>query len=110
MIYERVDYMCPECSQIHFFKKGEKFSIICPECNIEMVYIGNKFTSKEEEEEKKARRSFQKSVPIVYCPYCNSFDTDKISGTSKIINTAIFGIFGTKRHKQWHCNQCGSDF
>ncbi len=30
--------------------------------------------------------------------------------TSKVVNTAIFGFFGTKRHKQWHCNQCNSDF
>lgn len=46
----------------------------------------------------------------VTCPYCNSTNTEKITATSKAINTALFGIFGTKRHKQWHCNKCGSDF
>lgn len=46
----------------------------------------------------------------VKCPYCKSTNTSKISTTSKVINTAIFGIFGTKRHKQWHCNECRSDF
>lgn len=48
--------------------------------------------------------------PIVTCPYCNSTDTKKISLTSKAVNTALFGFLGTKRHKQWHCNRCGSDF
>lgn len=44
------------------------------------------------------------------CPYCHSHNTKKITNTSKVINTALFGIFGTKRHKQWHCNNCKSDF
>ncbi len=47
---------------------------------------------------------------VVECPYCHSTDTKKISGTSKAINTALFGIFGQKRKYQWHCNKCGSDF
>ena len=46
----------------------------------------------------------------VECPYCHSINTSKISTTAKVVNTAIFGIFGTKRHKQWHCNECNSDF
>ncbi len=48
--------------------------------------------------------------PKVECPYCHSKNTKKISTTSKVVNTALFGIFGTKRHKQFHCNKCGSDF
>ncbi len=46
----------------------------------------------------------------VECPYCHSGDTKKISTTSKIVNTAFLGLFGTKRYKQWHCNSCNSDF
>jgi len=48
--------------------------------------------------------------PIVQCPYCHSANTTKITATSKAVNTALFGFLGTKRHKQWHCNQCKSDF
>lgn len=50
------------------------------------------------------------ATPSVTCPYCKSSNTHKISATSKAVNTVLFGIFGTKRHKQWHCNKCGSDF
>lgn len=46
----------------------------------------------------------------VMCPYCKSINTKKISTTSKAVNTAMFGLLGTKRHKQWHCNNCNSDF
>ena len=48
--------------------------------------------------------------PEVQCPYCRSVNTHKISVMSKAVNTAIFGLFGTKRHKQWHCNSCGSEW
>ncbi|MDE7239290.1 MAG: hypothetical protein K2N41_06215 [Lachnospiraceae bacterium] len=56
------------------------------------------------------KESLFNAKPIVKCPYCHSEDTKKISATAKVVNTAIFGIFGSKRHKQWHCNSCNSDF
>ena len=112
MIYERVCYMCPKCNQGHFFNKAEKFSTICPNCNVEMICVESKFVSKEQEEKREAEinRKFSQPTTLVCCPYCNSANTSKISTTAKIVNTAVFGIFGTKRHKQWHCNSCNSDF
>lgn len=116
MIYERICYMCPKCNQGHFFNKAEEYSIICPDCNIEMRDMGSEFVDSEEEKKKSERfqkrmqQALQNPSPLVYCPYCNSVNTSKISTASKVINTAMFGIFGTKRHKQWHCNQCNSDF
>lgn len=56
------------------------------------------------------KNNLKSSKLTIYCPYCNSLNTSKISTTSKVVNVAVFGIFGTKRHKQWHCNECGSDF
>ena len=46
----------------------------------------------------------------VHCPYCNSTNVNKISGLSKAGSIAMFGIFSRKVHKQWHCNDCRSDF
>lgn len=60
-----------------------------------------------ENREKLYGNSKEKSIE---CPYCHSKDTKKISTTSKVVNTAVWGIFGTKRYKQWHCNKCNSDF
>lgn len=112
MIYERVCYMCPKCNQMHFFNKAEEFSEICPDCNITMTDMGSEFVSKEQEEKREAElnRIFSQTPTMVYCPYCNSVNTTKISTTSKVVNTALFGILGTKRNKQWHCNNCNSDF
>lgn len=44
------------------------------------------------------------------CPYCHSHNSTKITTTTKVVNTAMFGIFGQKRKYQWHCNSCKSDF
>ena len=46
-----------------------------------------------------------------HCPYCNSTNTKKITTGSKVAHTALFGIFSISRNsKQWHCNNCNSDF
>lgn len=48
---------------------------------------------------------------MVEYPYCHSTNTKKITMTSKAVHTAIFGIFSISRNnKQWHCNNCNSDF
>ncbi|MCM1186621.1 MAG: hypothetical protein NC251_04270 [Lachnoclostridium sp.] len=44
------------------------------------------------------------------CPTCQSANLKKITTTSKVVNTAMFGIFGTKRHKTFHCNNCGYEW
>ena len=51
------------------------------------------------------------SKPTVECPYCHSTDTKKITNTSKAVHTALFGVFSVSRNsKNYHCNNCGSDF
>ncbi len=44
------------------------------------------------------------------CIYCGSTNIKRISSTAKIVNVAMFGVFGNKRRYQWHCNNCKSDF
>lgn len=50
------------------------------------------------------------SSNAITCPYCHSKNTNKISNLSKAGSVALFGIFSQKVKKQWHCNNCGSDF
>lgn len=108
MIYERISYMCPKCNQISMYDNAKEFSTICANCNIEMVCIGKKFVSSEEEERRQRQLN---AIPIVCCPYCGSVNTKKITSGSKIVHTVMFGIFSLGRNsKQWHCNNCKSDF
>lgn len=56
----------------------------------------------------RARKEESRNVPK--CPTCQSANLRKIATTSKVANTALFGIFGTKRHKTFHCNNCGYEW
>lgn len=50
------------------------------------------------------------SSPIVECPYCHSTNTRKISGLGRAASIGFWGIFSKKIGKQWHCDNCRSDF
>ncbi len=44
------------------------------------------------------------------CPTCHSTNIRKISSVAKATNTAIWGVLGTKRYKNFHCNNCGYEW
>lgn len=47
----------------------------------------------------------------VSCPNCKATNVRKITVTNKAIHTSIFGIWSMGRNaKNYHCNNCGSDF
>lgn len=47
----------------------------------------------------------------VECPYCHATNVKKITNTSKAVHTALFGVFSVSRNsKNFHCNNCNSDF
>lgn len=61
------------------------------------------------EHQKQQKESQRSDKP--QCPYCHSSNVKKITTTSKAVHTALFGIFSLSRNsKQWHCNNCNSDF
>lgn len=46
----------------------------------------------------------------VKCPYCNSTNVTKISTVDRVVSTGLFGLASKKIGKQWHCNECKSNF
>ncbi len=48
--------------------------------------------------------------PKIECPYCHSTNTKKIGTTSRMVSAGMFGLASKKIGKQWHCNNCKSDF
>ena len=47
---------------------------------------------------------------VVRCPYCNSSYVKKISSLSRLGSVATLGFASGKVGKQWHCNNCKSNF
>lgn len=58
---------------------------------------------KQQEQVKESKREEENTI---HCPTCNSTNVNRIPTTAKATNTILFGIFGTKRHKTFHCNNC----
>lgn len=52
----------------------------------------------------------QEAQCIPKCPTCSSANLKKISAGAKAKNTLVFGVFGTKRNKTFHCNNCGYEW
>lgn len=46
----------------------------------------------------------------ITCPYCKSANVKKISTDSRMLSTGFWGLGSGKIGKQWHCNNCSSDF
>ena len=101
---------------------GEK-EVICPKCGYNKSNIHIRCDGVSEFGEcqacgKLTYRIVLKSAtqaepikPAIKCPYCNSTNTRKITTASKVGKVALFGIFAIgKTSKEWHCNDCKSDF
>lgn len=46
----------------------------------------------------------------ITCPYCKATNIRKIGIVSRSVSAGLFGLGSKKIGKQWHCNNCGSDF
>ena len=46
----------------------------------------------------------------VTCSYCGSSNVKKIGLLNRAVSTELWGLGSKKIGKQWHCNQCNSDF
>jgi len=56
----------------------------------------------------KAETENLKHVPK--CTYCGSTNVKKIGLFNRTVSTKLWGLGSKKIGKQYHCNQCGSDF
>lgn len=119
---EQVTYMCENCMEPYVYElPQESNDFCCPECGSKMMYwcteeidpVNNKVINRYKDEERRKNNPGKPATinPSVECPYCHSTNTEKISGLSKAGSVALFGIFALgKTSKQWHCNNCDSNF
>ena len=71
---------------------------------------------KQQDEELEKIRSKNRSrvaaddAKKIHCPYCKSDNVKKISIAGRAVSASTFGLASKKVGKQWHCNNCKSDF
>lgn len=96
---------CKQCK-----RKYPKIFIKCPKCNKQLIKLSteNAAASKQLPTIINSPNSNQQTQPK--CPYCNSTDIKKITTVNRAISVSAFGLASSKVGKQWHCNNCKSDF
>ena len=60
--------------------------------------------------ERERKQQAEKQKPKVKCPYCSSGNVTKISNIQRSLSTYLLGLGSSKIGRQWHCNDCNSDF
>ena len=51
-----------------------------------------------------------KQANVPKCPTCGSSNIKRVSGTSKAVSVAMFGLLSQKVKKQFRCNNCGYEW
>lgn len=108
---------CPKCGKII-----SDTSRKCSGCGFDGIasYLLNGLKEadniKRQHEEEQRKKEYEEKIyneakaREVSCPYCHSTNTKKISQMSRVASIGFWGVFSKKIGKQWHCNECGSDF
>lgn len=109
--YNKPCEICGSMNQI-LLEDEDRISIFCNDCNnFDDLYVSEELQKYWDEQDQLEELKQQSSTPIVECPYCHSTNTKKISTMSKAGSVALFGVFAMgKVSKQWHCNNCKSEF
>lgn len=122
MIINIHTYRCPKCRKFYDYDSSEKYEAVCPICDIPLDFFGsfdidteidpNESIPTPEEEDAMIRRYFaqQNKEPVVICPYCQSTRCSRISILGRMVSVEFWGLASNKLGKQWHCDDCGSNF
>lgn len=107
------EYIKMSCEEIKKTKNEICENIVKRSSEFSQIALDKRLVEQEifnKEDIKQARSGNYNSTPKVSCPYCNSSNTSKISTGSRIASVGMLGLFSKKLGKQWHCNNCNSDF
>ena len=101
---------CPNCERKYFDDETN----YCLNCRYPLKHIEGSGNDKRSDlpinDTPENRKKFIKHSVEVHCPYCKSNNTNKLSVASRSFSIGLFGLGSPKIGKQWHCNNCNSDF
>lgn len=101
-------YQCPNCGRTYSEFQNVYY---CGTCNYRLLKQEDITEIKKPELSQREYKVIGTVQPVVTCRYCQSTNVKKISAVTKAGGIALFGILGLGRaSKEWHCNNCNSDF
>ncbi len=92
--------VCPKCG-----KKYPVLKVNCDKCG----YSTDGYRKKMEKLQSEVHDT-KSNKAKVKCPYCSSGNVTKISNIQRSLSTYLLGLGSSKIGRQWHCNDCNSDF
>ena len=106
-------YMCNECLEMYTLehKEGSKTQH-CPVCGQAMeLWAIEQINDKTGLVDKRITPKSNLEQNLPRCPTCQSTKIHKISKLSKAGDAIFWGVFAIgKVNKQWHCDNCGSEW
>lgn len=100
-INEPIYKECPSCKKKYVFYNNDN-AFYCDVCNTRLQRVDKTYATYKPTPEP------PKYVPK--CPTCQSPDIKKITNFEKAESLFWFGGLSRKARKQWHCNNCGSEW
>ena len=104
-------YQCPNCGRTYTEFQNIYY---CGNCNYRLIKQEDIVKIKHPELSKREYHVIgtisDPTKPTPQCPTCSSTNIKKISGKSKVVSVAMFGLLSQKVKKQFHCNNCGYEW
>ena len=99
------NFECPDCGSLSgtLEENDSKLGVRCNNCKKLYIMLEKKTTVNN-------RHEPPRTANIPKCPVCGSTNLQKIGTGSRLLSTTLFGLGSKKMGKQWHCNNCKSDF
>ncbi len=98
-------YECKNCNKRVYYQSDTNYDTKCKTCKNDMQFIcennynPNSGIQAIKISNVKGKYNTEFNDPIIECPYCHSTNTKKITDMSKILHTALFGIFSMGRNR-----------
>ena len=116
-----LSYRCSKCNFQKDFLSYQEINTKCRVCGNEMTFHNSRNYNPNESlrairnatpqtKENIAKQLAQAKKSIVTCPYCQSTKCSRISILGRMVSVEFWGLASNKLGKQWHCNDCGSNF
>lgn len=110
------EYLDMSCEEIDIIKENILENVIKKSPQFSQNALEKRLIDYEEWNKESIRKvrsgNFDGNMSLygVSCPYCLSPNTEKITAVSRSASVGFFGLFSKKIGKQWHCNNCNSNF
>ncbi len=110
-INEPIYKSCPSCNRKHVFYNDQN-EFYCNICNVRLVRVTREDVVQQSGSPSRKIIGEVSTSPkyVPKCPTCQSPDIKKISNFEKAESLFWFGALSRKARKQWHCNNCGSEW